>query len=35
MLGWLVTLTATRDIAEGEEITRRYACELWFAPDGT
>lgn len=31
-LGWVVTLTATRDIAAGEEITRRYACDLWFEP---
>ena len=32
-LGWLVILTATRDIAAGEEITRRYACQLWFKPE--
>ena len=25
-LGWIVVLTARRDIAAGEEITRRYAC---------
>ncbi|MEX2644475.1 MAG: SET domain-containing protein-lysine N-methyltransferase [Acetobacterales bacterium] len=29
-LGWIVVLTATRDIAPGEEITRRYACPPWF-----
>ncbi len=30
-VGWLITLTATRALATGEEITRRYACEPWFA----
>lgn len=30
VLGWLVTLSAARDIALGEEITRRYACPIWF-----
>ena len=29
-LGWIVTLTATRPIRPGEEITRRYACPPWF-----
>ncbi|MEZ5670673.1 MAG: hypothetical protein R3F55_25200 [Alphaproteobacteria bacterium] len=31
-LGWLVTLVAARAIAAGEEITRRYACPVWFEP---
>lgn len=29
-IGWLITLRAVRDLAAGEEITRRYACDLWF-----
>jgi SET domain-containing protein len=29
-LGWVVVLTALRDIGPGEEITRRYACPIWF-----
>jgi len=29
-VGWIVVLTARRDIAAGEEITRRYACPPWF-----
>jgi len=29
-LGWVVLLTATRAIREGEELTRRYACAPWF-----
>lgn len=32
-VGWLVELRALRDIAPGEELTRRYACELWFDPE--
>ena len=32
-LGWLIELRALRAIAPGEELTRRYACELWFEPD--
>lgn len=32
-LGWIVETRAARDIAPGEEVTRRYACELWFQPD--
>lgn len=32
-LGWLIDLWALRDIAQGEELTRRYACELWFEPE--
>jgi SET domain-containing protein len=32
-LGWLVDLRALRAIAPGEELTRRYACELWFEPE--
>lgn len=32
-IGWIVETRATRDIAPGEEVTRRYACELWFDPD--
>ena len=32
-VGWIVESRASRDIAPGEEITRRYACELWFEPD--
>jgi hypothetical protein len=31
-VGWTVTLRATRMIAAGEEVTRRYACALWFDP---
>ncbi len=31
-LGWIVLVDATRDIAAGEEITRRYACPPWFEP---
>jgi SET domain-containing protein len=31
-LGWIVVLTALRDIRPGEEITRRYACSIWFNP---
>lgn len=30
-IGWMVTLVATRALAADEEITRRYACEPWFA----
>lgn len=29
-LGWIVVLTTNRAIADGEEITRRYACPPWF-----
>lgn len=29
-LGWLGQLVAVRAIAEGEEITYRYKCPLWF-----
>ncbi len=29
-LGWVLVLTARRDIRPGEEITRRYACAPWF-----
>ena len=32
-LGWLLDLRALRAIARGEELTRRYACELWFEPE--
>ena len=32
-LGWFLDLRALRDMAPGEELTRRYACELWFEPD--
>ena len=32
-LGWLLELRALREIAPGEELTRRYACELWFDPE--
>ena len=32
-LGWLIELRALRAIAPGEELTRRYACELWFEPE--
>ncbi len=31
--GWLLELRALRDIAPGQELTRRYACELWFEPE--
>lgn len=30
--GWYVSLVARRPIAAGEEVTRRYACPLWFDP---
>ena len=30
--GWHVCLVANREIGAGEEITRRYACPLWFEP---
>ena len=33
-VGWIVVLTARRDIAAGEEITRRYACPPWFEVAG-
>ena len=33
-VGWIVVLTARRDIAVGEEITRRYACPPWFEVAG-
>ena len=29
-IGWVIELWALRDIAPGEEITRRYACNPWF-----
>ena len=29
-VGWVIDLVATRDIAAGEEITRRYSCAPWF-----
>jgi uncharacterized protein len=29
-VGWMLELRALRAIAPGEELTRRYACELWF-----
>ncbi|MGF1620759.1 MAG: SET domain-containing protein-lysine N-methyltransferase [Rhodomicrobiaceae bacterium] len=32
-LGWMAVLHALRDIAQGEEITYRYRCPLWFAPE--
>lgn len=32
-VGWLIELRALRDIGAGEELTRRYACELWFEPE--
>jgi uncharacterized protein len=32
-VGWTIELRASRDIGAGEELTRRYACELWFEPD--
>jgi uncharacterized protein len=32
-LGWVIELRALRDIGSGEELTRRYACELWFEPE--
>jgi SET domain-containing protein len=32
-IGWVFELRALRAIAPGEELTRRYACELWFEPD--
>ena len=30
--GWVLELRALCDIAPGDELTRRYACALWFAP---
>jgi hypothetical protein len=30
-LGWIVALIANREIGAGEEITRHYACDPWFA----
>lgn len=30
-IGWIVVLTALGDIARGDEVTRRYACPVWFA----
>lgn len=32
-LGWVLELRALRDIGAGEELTRRYACALWFEPE--
>lgn len=32
-VGWILELRALRDIAPGEELTRRYACALWFEPE--
>ncbi len=32
-VGWMIELRALRDIGAGEELTRRYACELWFEPE--
>lgn len=32
-VGWVVEMWALRDIAPGEELTRRYACDLWFTAD--
>ncbi len=29
-IGWVVVLTALEDIACGQEVTRRYACPVWF-----
>lgn len=29
-IGWIVEMRTLRDIAPDEEITRRYACDLWF-----
>lgn len=29
-VGWVVEMRALRDIKPGEELTRRYACDLWF-----
>jgi len=30
--GWTVTLRTLSKIAAGAELTRRYACALWFDP---
>jgi SET domain-containing protein len=30
-LGWIAILHALQDIAEGEEITYRYRCPIWFS----
>ena len=32
-VGWLLELRALRAIAPGEELTRRYDCDLWFEPE--
>jgi hypothetical protein len=31
-LGWVIGLTALRDLAAGEEVTIDYNCALWFDP---
>lgn len=31
-LGWMALLVALNSISEGEEITYRYKCPLWFSP---
>lgn len=31
--GWVLELRALCDIVPGQELTRRYACELWFEPE--
>jgi uncharacterized protein len=32
-VGWMVELRALSAIAPGEELTRRYSCEVWFEPE--
>jgi SET domain-containing protein len=34
-IGWIAVLYALRDIGAGEEITYRYKCPLWFAPQSS
>lgn len=30
--GWEVISNTLRDIAPGEELTRKYSCPVWFSP---
>lgn len=32
-IGWVADLVAVSSIAPGQEITYRYKCPLWFAPE--
>lgn len=31
--GWQVISNTLRDIAPGEELTRKYSCPVWFDPE--